>query len=135
MGKNTEDNDEHNCGWNPGPEFVGVNNFVAEECDEQRADGNDDDAGIAWHVVIDSVDQFGTDNGVYSRPTQACKDVENGDLDMLVLDKSLELSCELTDLHTMPSKPVSRQDHLPQPKTRSESREVTHRNYANQIEE
>ena len=53
-----------------------MNDLVAEEGYQQRANSNDDDAGVAWHIIVDRVNQLGANDRVHSRPAEAGKDVK-----------------------------------------------------------
>lgn len=64
MREDAEGDEEDDGGGDPGPELVKMDDLVAEEGDAQGAEGNDDDAGPAWDVVVDGVKQLGADNGV-----------------------------------------------------------------------
>ena len=54
--KHAQSDDEDDGGGDPGPEFVDVDYFVAEEGDEKSTDGDYDNTGVAGDVVVDSVD-------------------------------------------------------------------------------
>ena len=42
--------------WDPGPELVGMHNFVAEDGDEPCRRGDYDDASITGNISVDGVD-------------------------------------------------------------------------------
>lgn len=77
--ENAQDDDEDDGGRDPGPEFVDVHNLVAEECYEECADGDYNDARVARHVVVHGVNELGTDDGVDAGPAKTGEDVEDGD--------------------------------------------------------
>ena len=60
----TNDNQEDNESGNPGPEFVGMYYLVTEKCDKEGTYGNNDDSSVSWNIVIDSVDELGTNNDI-----------------------------------------------------------------------
>ena len=76
-----QENDE--AGY-PGPEFVGVHDFVAEHGDKPGAGSDYNYTSIAWDIGVDSIDQLGADNHVHCRPANAGKDIEDGDWRHLV---------------------------------------------------
>ncbi len=78
MCKYAEDNEEDDECRDPGPELVGVDNLVPKNADEKGQDGNDDDTGKAWNIMIHGVDKLSTDNRVYTGPADTGKDVEKG---------------------------------------------------------
>ena len=75
----TKYNQKDDQGWDPGPEFIYVHHFVAEDCDEPGCCCNDDDACVAGHVCIDGVDQLSAHNDIDGGPAYAGKNVEAGD--------------------------------------------------------
>jgi hypothetical protein len=64
MGKHPQDDQEDDESWNPGPEFVRVNDFVAKEGDGHGANGNDYNTCITRDVIVNSVDQLGPDDDI-----------------------------------------------------------------------
>ena len=62
MGKDSEDNEEDDGSWKPGPKLVCVNDLVAEERDQERAECDDQDAGISWDAWVDGMDQLCADD-------------------------------------------------------------------------
>lgn len=51
-----EYDEEDDGAGDPGPELVGVHNFVAEDGDEPRRRRNYDDASISGNIVVDGID-------------------------------------------------------------------------------
>ncbi len=79
VGEFAEDDEEDDEGGDPGPEFVVVHDFVAEDGDEPGRGGDDDDAGVAGDVAVDGVDELGADDDVHGGPADTGEDVEAGD--------------------------------------------------------
>ena len=79
MGEFAEDDDENDEGRDPGPEFVVVDHFVAEDSDEPGRCGYDDDAGVTWNVGIDGVNELGANYDVDGRPAYTGENVKAGD--------------------------------------------------------
>ena len=71
VSEDPEKDDEDNRGGDPGPEFVGVHDFVAEGGDAEGADGDDDNADGAFDVAVDCLDELGADDRVDGRPADA----------------------------------------------------------------
>ena len=135
MCKDTEDDNKDDSSGDPGPELVEMNDLVAEEGYEQRANSDDDDTCVAWNVIVHGVNHLSADNRVHGRPAKTGEDIEHSDCTKSVgSDESFD-GKERTDLDSVPAEPVARQDHLSQSKSGAESREVTHRYYANEVEE
>ena len=118
VGEDTQSDEEDDSGGQPGPELVGVHNFVAEEGDQECAERNYQDASVAWNIAVHGVDELGTDNGIDGRPADAGQHVEDGD-----------------QLHSPPAEPETREYHLAQPEARTESCEVADWRNADQVEE
>ena len=133
----TQDNEEDDEGWDPGPEFVNVHDFVAEDGDEPGRCRYYDDARVAGNIGIDCVDQLGTNNDVDRGPAHAGKYVEASDWrknvslrDLLFMIEYTVKGCInigkpglLTDLNTVIPIPKTGEDHLTQAKARTESGE------------
>lgn len=79
MSEDAQNDDEDDGCREPRPELIGVHDLVAEESDEQRADRHDDDASIAWDVVIDGVDELSSNDTVDCAPSESCEEIETGD--------------------------------------------------------
>lgn len=60
----------------PGPELVGMHNFVAEDGDKPRRRCDYDDASITGNISVNSVDQLGADYDIHGGPTHTGKDIE-----------------------------------------------------------
>lgn len=118
VGKDTESDEEDNGGWDPRPEFVNVDNLVAEKSDCESQESNDYHTSKARNIRVDGVDQLGADNGVDRGPTNAGNDVENSD-----------------ELSSPPSEPESREDHLSQTENGTKGREKAYRQYTDNVEE
>ena len=78
MSEFAENDQEDDEAGNPAVEFVHMHDLVAEECDDERASGNDDDTGESWHVSVDGVNQLRADNDIDSRPAEAGEAVKDG---------------------------------------------------------
>ena len=74
-----EHDEEDDEAGDPGPEFVEMHDFVAEEGDEEGRCGDDDDTGVAGDGVVDRVQELGADDDVDGGPADAGEDVEDGD--------------------------------------------------------
>lgn len=118
VGENAEDDEEDDEGGNPGPELVGVNDFVAEERDDECGDGDDDDTCKAGNVAVHGVQELGTDDGIDAGPSEAGENVEDGD-----------------ELHAPPSVPKARENHLTQTEFRTKGGEVADGHDTNHVEE
>ena len=59
-----------------------MDNFVAEESDEECACCDYNDSGPARNIWVDGVNKLGADDDVDGRPSQAREAVEEGDWDM-----------------------------------------------------
>ena len=77
MGKFAEDDEEDDEGRDPRPEFVRMHDLVAEEADDEGADGDDDDAREARDVVVDGVDELRAHDRVHRGPADTSEDVEH----------------------------------------------------------
>lgn len=64
MSENTEDYEEDDSTWNPGPALVGVNDLVAEAGHEEGGNGNNEDSSPSRHVRVDSIEELGSNNRV-----------------------------------------------------------------------
>ena len=69
VGKHAKYNQEDDESRDPGPEFVGVHNLVAEEGDNECADGYNNYTYCTVDVWIHGVDDLRTDNAVHTGPT------------------------------------------------------------------
>lgn len=118
MSEDAKDDDEDDGSRYPRIEFVCMDDLVAEEGDPKGAERNDKDTGESWDIVVDSIDELSTDNGVHGRPAETSKHVE-----------------DRNDLHSMPSKPKPRKHHLAETEARAKGREVAHWDNADEIEE
>lgn len=74
-----EDNEEDDEAGDPGPVFVHVDDFVAEEGDDERCCRDDDNACVSGNVGIDGIEELGADYHVDGRPAYAGQDVEDSD--------------------------------------------------------
>lgn len=79
MSKGSEDDHEHDEGWDPAPVLVCVNYLVSGECDEEGANGDDEDTGETRYVGVYCDDELGTHDGVGGRPSHTGQDVEDSD--------------------------------------------------------
>ncbi len=79
VGKLAEHDQEDDQAGNPRPALVHVHDLVAEGADQQGRDGDDQDAGPARDVAVNSMDQLRADNDVDRGPSNASKNVENSD--------------------------------------------------------
>ena len=79
MDKFAEDNEENGCSRYPGPELIGVDNFVAECADEGCDERNDDNTCPPRHVAVDRVDELCADDGIRRGPAYTREDVEECD--------------------------------------------------------
>ena len=79
MSEFAEDDEEDDEAGDPGPELVEMDDFVAEEGDEEGCSGNDDDAGIAGDGFVDGVQELSADDHIDGGPANASEDVEDGD--------------------------------------------------------
>lgn len=77
-GEEAEDDEENDEGWDPGVELVEMDDFVAEDGDEECAYGDDQDASPAGDVVVNGVYDLGANDDVDARPSDAGEDVEKG---------------------------------------------------------
>lgn len=116
--KNAQNDEEDDGSRYPAPEFVGVHNLIPKQCHQERAHCDDNNSSIPWNVIVHSIEQLRTDNGVDGRPANACQHIEDGN-----------------ELHTPPAEPEAREHHLAQAKRRAEGREVADRHDAEQVEE
>jgi len=71
VGEDAKEDEEDDEGWDPGPEFVGVHDFVAERGHDKGADGDDDNASGAGNVWVDGRDELGADDRVDGGPADA----------------------------------------------------------------
>lgn len=85
MGEFAEDDEEDYEGGDPGPEFVVVDYFVAEDGHKPGCCCDYDDACISWDGGVDGVDELSADYDVDSGPAYAGEDVEAGNWGNLVL--------------------------------------------------
>lgn len=65
MREDTKDDDEDDGGRDPRPEFVEMDNLVAEEGNKQRTESNDDNASVAGNIVVDGIDHLGADDRIH----------------------------------------------------------------------
>lgn len=79
MRKHSKDDHKHNKGWDPTPVLVCVDDLVSGECDEEGADGDDEDTGETRYVGVYCDNELSTNDGVGSRPAYAGEDVEDSD--------------------------------------------------------
>lgn len=73
----TQHDEENDAGGDPAPVFVGVNDLVSGEGDEEGAEGNDEDTGKTRDIAVDRIEELGTDDGVGGRPTDTGNDVQD----------------------------------------------------------
>ena len=73
-----QDDEEDNEAGDPGVEFVGMDDFVAEEGHQKGCGGDDDNARVARNVCVDSMEQLGAYDDVDRRPAHTGEDVEDG---------------------------------------------------------
>jgi hypothetical protein len=69
VSKDSEKDEEDDCCRDPGPELVGVHDFVAESRDSESQDGDYNNADRALDVAVDCLDELGPDDRVNGRPT------------------------------------------------------------------
>lgn len=134
VGEDAKDDDEDDGSRNPGPEFIDVDDLVTKERHAQCAKSDDEDTSVAWNIVVDGIDQLSANDRVHRRPAKAGKDVKHSNCDLLARDPQCK-NDRRTDLDSIPAEPVTRQNHLSQAKTRSESGEVADRDDTDEIEE
>lgn len=79
VGEHAQHDEEDDEGRDPAVLFILVDDLVAGESDEQRAEGDDEDTGVARDGAVDSVQQLRAHDGISSGPADAGQDVENGD--------------------------------------------------------
>ena len=101
--KHDQEDDE---GGDPGPEFIDVHDFVAEEGDEKCAGGDYDDACVSGHVGVYGVDELGAHDNIDRGPADAGEDVEDGD-----------------DLDAVEPEEEAGEDHLAETEARAEGGE------------
>ncbi len=78
MGELAEDDEEDDEAGDPGPVFVEVHDFVAEEGHDEGCCGDDDDARISGDAGIDGIQELGADYHVDSGPPYAGQDIKYG---------------------------------------------------------
>lgn len=116
--EDAEDDQEDDEGRDPTPEFVRMHDLVAEERDQECANGDDDDSDRTDDVVVHGIDELSSDDAVDARPADASEDVEY---------------CNQFD--SPPAEPEARKNHLTKAKSWSEGREVADGEDTNQVEE
>lgn len=79
MSKHSEDDHKHDEGWDPAPVLVCVNDLVPGECDEEGADGDDEDTGEARYVGVHGNNKLSTHDGIGGRPAHTGQNVEDSD--------------------------------------------------------
>lgn len=72
MGEFAKDNKEDDEAGNPGPVFVEMHDFIAEERDDEGRGGNDYNTCISGDVGIDSVEELRADDHIDSGPPYTC---------------------------------------------------------------
>ena len=77
MGKLAEDDQEGDEARHPAPELVRVDDLVAEQCHDQGRRRDDDNARVAWNIVVHRIQQLCADDDIDGRPADARKDVED----------------------------------------------------------
>lgn len=118
MSELAEDDEEDDEGRDPAVELVVVDDFVAEEGDEEGRSCDDNDACKAGKIVIHSVEELGANYDVDGGPTNASEDVEDGD-----------------DLRAVPAEVEAGEYHLTEAKNGSESREKADGGYSEEVDE
>ena len=71
MSEYSEDDQEDDQAWNPRESLVGVDDFIAEHCDDEGGGCDNDNSSPARHVVIDGIEKLSADNNINGRPTNA----------------------------------------------------------------
>lgn len=79
MSKGSEDDHEHDEGWDPAPVLVCVDDLVSGECDEESANGDYENTGETRYIGVHCDDELGTYDGVCCRPAHAGEDIEDSD--------------------------------------------------------
>lgn len=79
MSVGAQDDNEHDGGGDPAPKFILVDHLVPGEGDEERAEGDDENAGKPRDVGVDRVEELGADDGVGCGPADTGQNVEDGD--------------------------------------------------------
>ena len=79
MSEFAEHDEEDDKAWNPANHLVHVDDFVAEQRDDEGTRGNNDDSSVARQIRVDSVKELCANNYIHRRPTQTGETVENCD--------------------------------------------------------
>jgi hypothetical protein len=136
VGEFAKDDQEDDEARDPGHHLVEVHDLVAEEGDEERAGGDDDDAGITWHVGVDGMDQLRAYNDVDGRPAKAGKTIEDGDYDGCVsLWSKMRIGNFHTDFDAVVAKEEPAENHLSHAKARAKCRKEAHRQDSQDVDE
>ena len=77
MTKDTSDNKEDDEAWDPADHFVPVDHLVAKQRNKERPCSNNNNACPGRNIIVHSFDQLRADDDVDTRPSQACKTVED----------------------------------------------------------
>lgn len=77
MSEGSQDDDEDDTGRDPTPVFVRMDDFIPSKGDEERTEGDDQNASKPRDVRVDCVKKLSADNGVGCRPADTGDDIEN----------------------------------------------------------
>ena len=72
----SNDDEKDDQGRDPRPEFVHMDNLVAEDNDEEGAESDNEDSHPTRNVMVDGMDKLCTDNDVDRGPAYTRKNVE-----------------------------------------------------------
>lgn len=50
--------------------------LVAEQRDEQRAEGNDENTSVSRDRLVDGIEELCSDDAIYCGPSNACQNIE-----------------------------------------------------------
>lgn len=78
MGKLAENNEEDDEAWNPRISLVCVHYLISKKGDKEGRRCNNDDAGPAWHIAINSIEKLGTNNDIDCGPAKTGDDIKYG---------------------------------------------------------
>jgi len=114
-----------------------VDNLVAESADEGCDERNDNDTCPSRHIAIDRVNELCADDGVCGGPAYTRENVEEcNQFDTIpTIPRDMSATTARARNSECDNIPKSREHHLTQTKSRTESREKADREDTEQVEE
>jgi hypothetical protein len=113
VSEDAQENKEYDGSWDPGPEFVSVDNLVAEGSNDEGAYSDDDNTCRTFDIVVHCLKKLSSHDRIDRRPANAGQNVEERNWGSNCQYNLYDRIDQRTQFYAVPPEPESRKHHLP----------------------